>query len=640
MTDVAKLAPFFLGAYGENHQHFEQAWLEFFRDHVYWRRNFHPQDVPPVSAVEQYQPQYLASIARTKEALHQLSAELKQSVPISNPRYVGHMCSELLMPSVLAQMITTLYNPNNVALEVAPVTVKQELQVGIQLATMFGFATDPSQAVCGWGHLTSGGTIANYESLWLFRAVKYYPLAVYLAAQQEDKLDFCWQGQAVTQYSPWQLFNLSIDQVIAFNDQLIATLKDYQQTEQKYLLAIVAAHRIESLGPVDFYQALPGLKQPVVLVPITAHYSWQKAMKILGMGSKQLRYVQVDEHMRLDPADLRAQLAALAASQTPILATVGVLGTTEYGTVDPIDQLVAARQEQSELNYYIHVDAAWGGYVSALFRNADGSLRSQTEVASEFDQFPSDNVYKGFAALGDVDSITVDPHKLGYIPYGCGAIITRNRRVVEFISQEAPYVFDDTGVQPPLDERLMNLGQFIMEGSKPGAMAAAAYVSHQVLPLHSEEFGRLPAKTVQLAERFHQLVREFAKRVQNKVTIVLPMDTDTNLTCVAFNPVGNRDMAELNRYTRQLFEHVKVKPERLATSREFIASYTSIQRKNLTDKVANKLCTQLGIDPTTYTESLFVFRHTLMNPWLGEESGKCDYLAKYLEFLAELIEQS
>lgn len=636
MTEVAKLAPYFLGAYGENHHHFEQAWLEFFRDHVYWRRNFHPQDIPPVSAVEQYHPEYLGSIAKTKEALHQLSAELKQSVPISNPRYVGHMCSELLMPSVLAQMITTLYNPNNVALEVAPVTVKQELMVGVQLATMFGFATDPSQPVCGWGHLTSGGTVANYESLWLFRAVKYYPLALYLAAKDNAALNIEWRGKALLDYSVWQLFNLSIDQVIALSDAMAAVMQSSK--DARFLQQQISNARIENLGPVDFFQSFENLQQPVVIVPITAHYSWQKAMKILGMGTKQLRYVKVDSNMRLDPKDLNAQLARLEAERTPVLAVVGVLGTTEYGTVDPIDQIIAARDALDSLNYYIHVDAAWGGYVSALFRNADGSLRAQADVASEFSQFPSDTVYNGFAALSQVDSITVDPHKLGYIPYGCGAIICRNRRVVEYISQEAPYVFDDSGEQPPLDERLLNLGQFVMEGSKAGAMAAAAYVSHKVLPLHANEFGRLPAKTIRLAEHFHRLVRDFAERVADSVQVVLPMETDTNLTCIAFNPVGNRNMAELNRYTRALFEHVKVKPGRAATSREFIASYTSIARASLTDDVAASLCQRLGIDESTFTDSIFVFRHTLMNPWLAEQ-GEHDYLSRYLDYLQSLIEQ-
>src|SRR4029453_6183297 len=42
------LAPFFLGAYGENNDFFEKTLLELVRDHVFWRRNFHPEDQPPI----------------------------------------------------------------------------------------------------------------------------------------------------------------------------------------------------------------------------------------------------------------------------------------------------------------------------------------------------------------------------------------------------------------------------------------------------------------------------------------------------------------------------------------------------------------------------------------------------------------
>ena len=110
--------------------------------------------------------------------LHRLSAELKRAVPFFHPRYVGHMTADLMIPGLVAKLVTTLYNPNNVSEEAAPVTLEMELQAGEQLARMFGYAVDPSREPCAWGHLTGGGTVANYEALWNFRSVKFYPLAL------------------------------------------------------------------------------------------------------------------------------------------------------------------------------------------------------------------------------------------------------------------------------------------------------------------------------------------------------------------------------------------------------------------------------------------------------------------------------
>ena len=71
-----------------------------------------------------------------------------------------------------------------------------------------------------------------------------------------------------------------------------------------------------------------------------------------------------------------------------------------------------------------HVDAAWGGYLATLFRNEDGSLHTREDVAQSFQHFPSTGVFNAVAALGHSDSVTVDPHKLGYLPYGACLLYT------------------------------------------------------------------------------------------------------------------------------------------------------------------------------------------------------------------------
>ena len=156
MSDkLSFMHPYFMGAYAENVSVFEKILLEFVRDHAYWRRNFHPENRPPIPRNAEYRDDYNLFLAQMQQELTTLSADLKKSVPFFSPRYIGHMAADLLMPGVLAQMMTTLYNPNNVSDDAAPATVEKEVEVGFMLARMFGFSTDPDKQPQAWGHLTS-----------------------------------------------------------------------------------------------------------------------------------------------------------------------------------------------------------------------------------------------------------------------------------------------------------------------------------------------------------------------------------------------------------------------------------------------------------------------------------------------------
>jgi len=189
----------FLGPYGENDTLLEKLLVEFLRDHVYWRRNFHPEDPPAIATAAAHHPDYLAFESRMRRELHQLSAALKKSVPFHSPRYIGHMASDLLLPGLAAQMLTLPYNPNNVSEDAAPVTVDMEVQAGLQLARMLGYPHDPAQDACAFGHLTSGGTLANYQALRLALALKAFPVA--LRAAQVPDLDL--------PTDDWSAFNLT-----------------------------------------------------------------------------------------------------------------------------------------------------------------------------------------------------------------------------------------------------------------------------------------------------------------------------------------------------------------------------------------------------------------------------------------------
>lgn len=621
----------FLGPYGENDGLLEKLVVEFLRDHVYWRRNFHPEDPPAISTAAAQHSEYQAFEAKMRRELHQLSAALKKSVPFHSPRYIGHMTSDLLLPGIAAQILTLPYNPNNVTEDAAPVTVELEVKVGLQLAKMLGYVSDPDQPNCAFGHLSSGGTVANYQALRLALALKAFPVALLAAGVPELALP----------EDDWSAFNLHPHAVTALVEQWQQWLEAASPADRKHWQAKVREARIEHLGLTAFFAAHPTLKVPKVLVPITAHYSWSKGCKLLGLGRAQMELLP-ECGMRIDTAALEATLKRCQDERQPVLLAVGVMGTTEYGTIDPIDALVAARERFSAqgFGFSVHVDAAWGGYLATLFRNEDGSLRTQAEVASGFNAFPTTEVYNAIAAIGETDSVTVDPHKLGYLPYGAGAFICRDHRAIGLLSEEADYVFHGSAKQDYMS-RYRGLGQFIPEGSKSGAAVAGVYVTHKVLPLDHAHFGKLPAQTIHFTEIFHARALQFAHEMRDVVHAVVPFAPDSNLLCFALNPVGNHRVAQSNAFVSQLHDELRSDPSQPLQNKQFFGSATTLRPDVLGETETQRILNALGLDPATLHEDggekLMILRHTLMNPYLIDHTNGISYIDLYFEHLASRI---
>jgi tyrosine decarboxylase len=642
-NSIEFLSPYFLGAYGENNDVLEKLLVEFVRDHIYWRRNFHPEDQPPITPQMMNDNSYSDAVAKIRAELHSLTAKLKRSVPFYNPRYIGHMSSDLMMPALLAQLITNFYNPNNITGESGPVTLNMELEVGIQFAKMFGFNTDESKGVCAWGHLTSGGTNANYESLWNFRAAKFYPLAVANAVKELDlDLDLEIENSDFKNpklYTLWELVNFSIEQVLEFKNLVLnCTGSIYGKAKQSQLLKTIEDNRIETLGPAQFTAQNWQLKQAVVLVPATAHYSWEKAMRVLGFGSASLIKVPLTDTMRMNELELSRIVNNLQSQNIPILAVIGVLGTTEFGTIDPINEIVKLRDEKSKqgLDFYIHIDAAWGGYLTSLFRKEDGRFEELESIKKELQYFPSKRVYDSFKALSETDSITIDPHKQGYLPFGTGGFIAKNRDIVQLLSTDAEYVFSKSD-KPDFQQ----IGQYILEGSKPGANAAAAHVAHSILPLNSKNFGRVIRQTVRSAEYFFDKLKVLKQELSEHIHLTVPFEPDSNLVTIAVNPKGNSSIATMNQFSEEIYGFLTHDANIPVQSKEFLGSKTRLSIAKLSKEEQTSLFKKLHLFDASMTpnkdDKIMILRHTLMNPWLSSENEGKNYLDKYCDYLKMIL---
>jgi hypothetical protein len=162
------------------------------------------------------------SLALVRQEFLTLLANLKRDIPFYRPRYIGHMLGDQLLPAIAAYFAAMLHNPNNVTLEASPITTRYEMEVARQLAGLMGYSGET------WGHITSGGTIANFEALWVARNLKFFPIAARDAARRlplEElpvKLPTGETINLVTADDDWLLVNLDTDEALKLRSSLYA----------------------------------------------------------------------------------------------------------------------------------------------------------------------------------------------------------------------------------------------------------------------------------------------------------------------------------------------------------------------------------------------------------------------------------
>ncbi len=172
---------------------------------------------------------------------------------------------------------------------------------------------------------------------------------------------------------------------------------------------------------------LKRVKKPNIVIPKSAHFSFEKIGDILGVRIKR---VGLDEDYRVNTSEVEKKI------DENTIAIVGIAGTTELGQVDPIDELSEIAIEK---DVKLHVDAAFGGLVIPFMDK----------------KFPFDFELEG------VSSITIDPHKMGMATIPAGGILFRDESYLRALEVETPY--------------LTSKYQYTLTGTRPGASVASAY---------------------------------------------------------------------------------------------------------------------------------------------------------------------
>jgi aromatic-L-amino-acid decarboxylase len=157
-------------------------------------------------------------------------------------------------------------------------------------------------------------------------------------------------------------------------------------------LSAVVAARASRLGD--------DLRGATMYVSAEVHHCVAKAAQIAGLPRDCVRVVATDDVLRMDVAALQAAIAAdREAGRRPFLV-VGSAGTINTGAVDPLSAIadVAAAED-----LWFHVDAAYGGFFQLTARGRPA-----------------------LAGIERADTITLDPHKGLFLPYGTGCLLARD----------------------------------------------------------------------------------------------------------------------------------------------------------------------------------------------------------------------
>ena len=145
-----------------------------------------------------------------------------------------------------------------------------------------------------------------------------------------------------------------------------------------------------------------------------SHFSMEKSCHIMGLGYKSVVKVPVDSRKKMDVAALRSLIEAdLKAGNIPFLI-VATVGTTDFGSIDPLEELSALAKEH---NMWLHADAAYGSGV-----------------------IMSEKYRSRVAGLSLCDSITVDFHKMFLMPISCSAVLVKDATTFDALTIHADYL--------------------------------------------------------------------------------------------------------------------------------------------------------------------------------------------------------
>ncbi len=176
---------------------------------------------------------------------------------------------------------------------------------------------------------------------------------------------------------------------------------------------------------------------------------------------------------------------------------------------------------------------------------------------------------------------------------------------------------------------------YILEGSKPGAAAAAVWLSHTLVPLNTAGHGVLMRETIRAACELHTLLEQFPTLAGAPHVLAVPLCAPgSNIVCYAFRRRGQSTLASLNALNERIYSRfTRVAGERVY-DQQFFVSRTRLSPGQYSGRTVGGMLDRLGVSPDEFArEGVFLLRSLLMNPCYAHAKARGRY------FVSELVEE-
>lgn len=328
---------------------------------------------------------------------------LDRGLNLHDPRYIGHQVPAPLPLAGLFDAVGSVTNQCMAIYEMGPWATAVERAMVAEIGQAVGWAPDTFA-----GAITHGGSLANLTALLTARNVALgdsWDQGLAWDGLDRDGLDRLAHESAPPRPEP---VPRPLESAPAASMLAELAALSHQGAPPRPESAL--RHRSSQLGA----SAAP---PPVLLAHADAHYSVARAAGILGLGSRQIVRVGLDDRGRMDPQELDAEITRLRAQNRPIVAVVACACATPTGAFDPLPEIAAVCRRHG---VWLHVDAAHGG--AALLSDRHRHLLTGLELA---------------------DSVVWDAHKMLFVPALCAFVLYRDKaHGFDAFRQDAPYLFD------------------------------------------------------------------------------------------------------------------------------------------------------------------------------------------------------
>ncbi|CAM4007235.1 aspartate aminotransferase family protein [Paenibacillus alkaliterrae] len=238
-----------------------------------------------------------------------------------------------------------------------------------------------------------------------------------------------------------------------------------------------------------------------ILCSKQAHFTVRQSAFLLGLGDQAVIPVDTDDKYRMCIKDLDRRIKELQAQDLRPFALVATAGTTDFGSIDPLEELaVRAREHQM----WFHVDAAYGGAL----------------MLSERHQAKLNGIH--FA-----DSVTVDFHKLFYQPISCGAFLVKDRNDFDLIKLNADYL-------NPEDDEERGIPNLVTKSVQTTRRFDALKLFISLQAVGRKTFGEMIDYTIDLAS-------ETAQMIQDDPALELVNEPEINAIVFRYLPQDSKD---------------------------------------------------------------------------------------------------